>query len=256
MKKKLLTLLTLLMTGAVFLTGCQTQSSSKTENLVLKIGTEGTYAPFSYRNEQNQLVGYDVEVATAIAKKMGYTIEFIEGPWDSLIAAFDAKKTDAVFNQVNITEERKAKYDFSLPYTVSHASLITHKDNTTIHEFKDINGKISAQSLTSNYAKKAEEFGATIASVDSFSNAIELLQSHRADVTLNTDVAFYDYLKQKPNAPIKIVKTLDDSLKAGAIFHKGNPELITKVNAALESLITDGTLTQLSQKYFNKDISK
>lgn len=253
--KKIFTLFTLLITGVIFLTGCQT-SVQQTNKNILRIGTEGTYAPFSYRNEQNQLVGYDVEVASAIAKKIGYEIEFVEGPWDSLIAAFDAKKTDAVFNQVSITEERKAKYDFSLPYTVSHASLITHKDNTAITDFPDIKGKISAQSLTSNYGKKAEELGATLASVDSFSSAVELLQSNRADVTLNTDVAFYDYLNQKPNAPIKIVKTLDESLFAGAIFHKGNPELITKVNNALTELQADGTLTQLSQKYFNKDISK
>lgn len=253
--KKTVTLFTLLLTGVIFLTGCQT-SAQQTNKNILRVGTEGTYAPFSYRNEQNQLVGYDVEVASAIAKKIGYDIEFVEGPWDSLIAAFDAKKTDTVFNQVSITEERKAKYDFSLPYMVSHASLITHQDNTVITDFTDIKGKISAQSLTSNYAKKAEELGATLASVDSFSNAVELLQSNRADVTLNTDVAFYDYLKQKPNAPIKIVKTLDESLFAGAIFHKGNPEFITKVNKAVTELQADGTLTQLSQKYFNKDISK
>lgn len=255
MKKQILGLLTLLTVGIFFLAGCQTQQTN-TNQKILKIGTEGTYAPFSYRDEQNQLVGYDVEVARAIAKKIDYTLEFVEGPWDSLISAFDAKKTDAVFNQVTITPERKEKYAFSAPYTVFRSSIITHKDNTTILDFTDLNGKKAAQSLSSNYAQTAETAGATIVSVDGFANAVELLTSNRADVTLNNDVAFYDYMKQKPDAPIKIVKTLEDRSEAAAIFHKGNDELIQKVNAAMHELKEDGTLQKLSEKYFNKDISK
>src|SRR6202008_4976916 len=99
---------------------------------VFKIGTEGTYAPFTYHNDSGKLVGFDVEIGEAIAAKLGVKPEFVEGKWDGLIAGLDAKRYDAVINEVAITDARKVKYDFSDPYIVSHAALIVRSDNTSI----------------------------------------------------------------------------------------------------------------------------
>jgi cystine transport system substrate-binding protein len=123
---------------------------------VLKIGTEGTYAPFTYHDENNKLVGFDVEIGEAIAAKLGVKPEFLEGKWDGLIAGLDANRYDAVINEVGITEARKAKYAFSDPYIASKAVLIVKSDNDQIKTFADLKGKKSAQSLTSNFAKLAE----------------------------------------------------------------------------------------------------
>ncbi|TIQ23853.1 transporter substrate-binding domain-containing protein, partial [Mesorhizobium sp.] len=121
-----------------------------------KVGTEGTYAPFTYHDASGALVGFDVEIAKAIAERLGVQAEFLEGKWDGLIAGLDAKRYDAVINQVGITEERKAKYDFSDPYIASKAVLIVRGDNADIKSFADLKGKKAAQSLTSNLGKLAE----------------------------------------------------------------------------------------------------
>lgn len=259
MKKSLIAIASLLVVGVLFLAGCQSQESEKAQGStknVLRVGTEGTYSPFSFRDDKDQLTGYDVDVAKAVAKKINYKVKFVEAPWDSMLAAFDAKKSDVIFNQVSVTPERKEKYLFSTPYSVSHPALIVNKDNDEIKDFTDLKGKTSAQSLTSNYAQMAEELGAEISSVDGFSKAVELVGDNRADATLNDDVTYYDYLNQKPNAPIKIVKTSDEATEVAAMFHKGDEKLVEKVDKAIKELEADGTLTKLSEKYFKKDISK
>ncbi|RYE86757.1 MAG: transporter substrate-binding domain-containing protein, partial [Hyphomicrobiales bacterium] len=95
----------------------------------LRVGTEGTYAPFSFHDDSGTLVGFDVEIAQEIANRIGVTAEFVEGPWDGLIAGIDANRYDVVVNQVGITEERKQKYDFSEPYIASKAALVVKGDN-------------------------------------------------------------------------------------------------------------------------------
>lgn len=104
------------------------------------IGTEGTFAPFSYHDDNDNLVGYDVEVSEALAKELGVKVKFVEVKWDSLIAGLDSDKYDLVTNQVAITAERKKKYDFSIPHTYSYPAIITKKDNTEITKMSDIKG--------------------------------------------------------------------------------------------------------------------
>ncbi|MBM7710826.1 amino acid ABC transporter substrate-binding protein [Enterococcus xiangfangensis] len=259
MKKSMIAIASLLVVGVLFLAGCQSNDKaddSASSEKTLRVGTEGTYSPFSFRDDNDKLTGYDVDVAKAVAKKIDYKVEFVEAPWDSMLAAFDANKSDVVFNQVAITDERKEKYLFSTPYSVSHPALIVNKDNNEIKDFADLKGKTSAQSLTSNYAQMAEDLGAKISSVDGFSKAVELVGNNRADATLNDDVTYYDYLNQKPDAPIKIVKTSDESTEVAAMFHKDDEALVKKVDKAIKELQDDGTLTKLSEKYFKRDISK
>lgn len=257
MKKSIIVVASLLVVGALFLAGCQSKGDGEANSeKVLRVGTEGTYSPFSFRDDNDKLTGYDVDVAKAVARKINNKVKFVEAPWDSMLAAFDANKSDVIFNQVSITPERKEKYLFSTPYSVSHPALIVNKDNNEIKDFADLKGKTSAQSLTNNYAQMAEDLGAEISSVNGFSKAVELVGDNRADATLNDDVAYYDYLNQKPNAPIKIVKTSDEATEVAAMFHKDDKELAEKVDKAIKELKADGTLTKLSEKYFKKDISK
>ncbi|EHJ02231.1 MULTISPECIES: amino acid ABC transporter substrate-binding protein [unclassified Clostridium] len=223
----------------------------------LKIGTEGTYAPYTYHNDKNELVGYDVEVGQAIAKELGVKAEFIETPWDSCIAGLDAKRYDVVMNQVGITDERKEKYDFSTPYTVTRAVLIVGKDNNDIKSFNDLKGKKAAQGLTSNFADMAKKYGADLVDTDGqFSKSIDLIASGRADATINDDVAFYDYLKQKPDAPLKIADTLNEASNNAVLIRKGNDSFVNAVNDALAKLDKDGTLKNISEKYFGNDVTK
>jgi cystine transport system substrate-binding protein len=235
-------------------------AGSNLENIksagVLKIGTEGTYAPFTFHDASGALVGFDVEIGQEIAKRLGVKAEFLEGRWDGLIAGLDANRYDAVINQVGITEERKQKYDFSDPYIASKAALIVRADNEEIKTFADLKGKKSAQSLTSNFAKLAEASGAELVGTDGFDQSIQLVLNGRADATINDSLSFLDFKKQKPDADVKIAATEDKADYSGVIIRKGEPELLAAINDALKQIHADGTYQKISEKYFGQDVSK
>lgn len=151
---------------------------------VFRVGTEGTYAPFTYHDETGRLTGFDVDIATAIAQRLGVKPQFVEGKWDGLIAGLDVNRYDAVVNEVAITDARKAKYDFSAPYITSRAVLIVRADDTTIRSFDDLKGRKSANTLTSNFGKLAAAHGADVVAVQGFNESIDLLTSGRVDATV------------------------------------------------------------------------
>ena len=102
-------------------TRCRGQGVRRAE-----VGTEGTYSPFTFHDPAtNELTGYDVDVITAVAEQLGVKAEFSETPFDAIFAGLEAERYDVVANQVSITDERQAKYDFSTPYTVSTGVVVT-----------------------------------------------------------------------------------------------------------------------------------
>jgi cystine transport system substrate-binding protein len=222
----------------------------------LRIGTEGTYPPFTYHDDKNELAGFDVEIGRAVADKLGVKAEFHEGKWDGLIAGLDANRYDVVINQVGITDARKAKYDFSDPYIASKAVLIVKEGNTDIKGFEDLKGKKSAQSLTSNFAKLATDSGAELVGTDGFDQSIQLVLTKRADATVNDSLSFLDFKKHKPDAPVKIVAQQENADYSGIIIRKGEPELLEAINKALADIKADGTYQKIADKYFGQDVSK
>jgi cystine transport system substrate-binding protein len=222
----------------------------------LRIGTEGTYAPFTFHDESGALVGFDVEIAQEVAKRIGVTAQFIEGPWDGLIAGIDANRYDVVINQVGITDARKEKYDFSEPYIASKAALIVKADNTDITSFESLKGKKAAQTITSNFGKLAETNGAELVPTDGFDQSIALVIQGRADATINDSLSFFDFKKHQPDANVKIAATQANADYSGVLLAKGKPELLAAINKALADLKADGTYAAISQKYFGEDVSQ
>ena len=222
----------------------------------LIVATEGTYSPYSFYDEKGELVGYDVDIAKAVAKKLNLKIEFLTAPWDAMLAAFDAGKADVVFNQVSITDERKKKYAFSVPYTVTFGAIITRKDNNDIKSFADLKGKKDADSATSNWAKVAVKYGAEHVVTDSFAKSMELLISRRVDAVVRDNIVFYDFIKERPNTPVKIAASLDEKDYTAAAVKKDNAELAEQISNALTELSKEGKLEAISKSYFGKDVSK
>lgn len=221
-----------------------------------KVGTEGTYPPFTFHDASGKLVGFDVEIAQEVGKKLGVKTEFVEGKWDGLIAGIDVRRYDAVINEVTITNARKAKYDFSDAYIVSKAVLIVKADNTSIKAFTDVKGKKLGQSLTSNFGKLAKDNGAVVVAVDGFNQSIDLLLSGRIDGTFNDSLSYYDFAKQKPDAKVKIAASQSNVDAQGILIRKGEAKLQAALNKALADMKADGTYAKISQKYFGADVSK
>ena len=223
----------------------------------LIVALEGAWQPWSYHDESDTLVGYDVEVSRAIAEKLGVEPEYVVSDWDSLFAGLDAGRFDMVCNGVEVTDERALTYDFTTPYGYIHTALAVRKDNDEIKTFEDLKGKTTANSLASTYMELAESYGATVQGIDTLEETIQLLAAGRIDATLNADVSFYDYLNVHPDADFKIVAQTEDASHVAIPLRKGDNSatLLEAVNNAIDELRADGTLKELSEKYFGQDIS-
>ena len=223
----------------------------------LIVALEGAWQPWSYHDESDNLVGYDVEVSRAIAEKLGVEPEYVESDWDSLFAGMDAGRYDLVCNGVEVTDERSKTYDFTTPYGYIHTALAVKKDNDTITSFEDLKGKTTANSLASTYMELAESYGATVQGIDTLEETIQLLTAGRIDATLNADVSFYDYLNVHPDADFKIVAQTEEASHVAIPLRKGEEtaSLREAIDKAIEELRAEGTLTELSEKYFGQDIS-
>lgn len=232
-----------------------TDTQGTKEKEVLRVGTEGTYAPFTFHNEEGELTGYDVEVIKEVAKRMGVEVEFMETQWDSMFAGLNSERFDLIANQVGINEDRLANYDFSTPYTYSSSVIVTPADNNDINSFEDLQGEKSAQSLTSNYGAIAEENGAELIGVEGLAQSIELIKQGRADVTVNDKLAVLDYMKAQNDESVKIVAESDDVSEMAFTFNKGNEELVDAVNQQLAAMKEDGTLAKISEEWFGEDVS-
>lgn len=222
------------------------------------IAMEGTWAPWTYHDEDNTLVGFDTEIGEAIANKLGVKPVFIEGEWDGLLAGLDAGRYDIMINGVDITAERSQKYDFSTPYAYNKTAVITKSDDNSISSMQDLKGKRTANTISSTYAEVAEKYGANVTGVDDLIQTFELLKSGRIDATLNAEVTYYDYMKAHPSAEFKIA-CLDPEVTSVAIpLKKGedNKTLLEAVNDALKQLKNEGVLKELSIKYFGTDITE
>ena len=262
--------------GVLSLAGCSSNTSASTasstaasasataankleaiqSNGKLVIALEGAWQPWSFHDESDTLVGYDVEVSRAIAEKLGVEPEYVESDWDSLFAGLDAGRYDLVCNGVEVTEERAKTYYFTTPYGYIHTALAVRKDNEDIKSFEDLAGKTTANSLASTYMELAESYGATVQGIDTLEETIQLLTAGRIDATLNANVSFYDYLNVHPDADFKLVaQTEDASHVAIPIVKSDDSSFLDALNSAIDELRADGTLKELSEKYFGQDIS-
>lgn len=243
------------------LAGCSSKSEDTSLKDVqaageLKIGLEGDWQPFSYHDEDDNLVGYDVEVATKVAEKLGVKAVITEGPWDGLLTGLDTGVYDVVVNGVDVTPERSETFDFTDAYAYDHIDLVVKKDNTTITSFEDLKGKKSANSTGSTYAEMGEEYGATVSNVPTLAETMELVLNGTVDATINADTSIQDYLNTTGEQGLKVVAQDDEATEYAIPVKKGNTSLKEAINDALKELREEGTLKELSIKYFGADLTE
>lgn len=223
----------------------------------LTVATEGTYRPFSFHEDgSGDLVGYDVELAEAVADKLGLEIEFQETQWDAIFAGLDAGRFDVIANQVSINPEREEQYLFSEPYTVSPGVIVVKEGDSSISSFDDLAGKTTAQSLTSNWYELAQESGANVEAVEGWAQAVALLEQGRVDATINDELTFLDYVKTNGASGLEIAAETDDPSLSAFALTKDKQDLVDAIDQALAELRDEGVLAELGEKYFGADVSE
>ena len=219
------------------------------------VGTEGTYPPNTYHDAEDKLVGFDVEVAALVAKYLGVEVRYVETEWSSIFAALDAGQIDTVVNEVGYNEERAAKYDFSEPYAFVKGGILVRSDDDSIKSFEDIKGKVAANESTSTWGALALEYGAELDPVNAMAQSITEVLSGRADCTLNYLTAFNDYMKEHPDAAVKIACESEPEPSSYIPVRKGETRLVEAINEALRKALESGELKAVSEKYFGIDVT-
>lgn len=221
------------------------------------IAMEGAWAPWTYHDEDDKLVGFDTEVGELIAEKLGVKAKFAEGEWDSLFAGLETGRYDIIINGVEVTDERKEKYDFTEPYGYIKTALITKADNEDIKTFEDLKGKVTCNSINSTYMLLAEDYGATVQGVDSLEETLNMVLAGRVDATLNAELSFDDYMNVHPEAELKVVALTEEASLVCIPTRKGDESAALReaINKALDELRKEGKLAEVSEKYFGKDIT-
>ena len=282
MKKKIISLMMVMTMTCGLFAGCgsdkasndagtesssDTASGSSSDGLLsaikqrgsITVAMEGTWAPWTYHDEDDNLVGFDVEVAKAVADELGVDVQYQEGEWDGLLAGVQSGRYDIMVNGVGYTEERAQAYTFSDPYCYNKTALIVRGDNEDIKSLEDLKGKTTCNSANSTYQLIAEEYGANVLDVETLDGTLEMVLAgtDRADATLNAEASFLDYMNAHPDANLKIVDYYPESEKVCIIMPKGDSSdsLKEAINSAIEKLRADGTLSELSNKYFGGDIT-
>ena len=226
------------------------------ERGTLIIATEGNWSPWTYHDENDVLTGFDIEIGTLIAHGLGVEPQFMETDWASILAGVDTGRFDIACNGVDYTEDRAEKYSFSDPYVYTEIVLALKDTNEDIKTFEDLKGRKTSNSPNSTYAQRAEAMGAEVVYVDTLGETMSMVIQGRVDATINARGSVEDYMGEHPEAPIKVVLTVPgDPVCYPVRKADDTASLVEAINAILQQAREDGTLAELSIKYFGADLT-
>lgn len=230
------------------------------EEGTLVVGTSGTYRPVTYYNEENTLTGYDVEVIRAIGDYLELDVQFETMDFDGILPALRNEQIDIAANDFTITDERLEIFDFTEPYKYSYGSIIIRREDYDNYEdANDLEGvPVALGSLTSNYARFAEEIGADGIAYDGGTEAIlrDILNGNR-DAYLNDRLVLARTVEEFGEDALIVHDQVKYHATTSAIpTLKGNDELVEKLNEAINALREDGTLERLSVEFLGEDASE
>ena len=224
----------------------------------VKVGMSGRYFPFTFV-KQDQLQGFEVDLWNEIAKRNDYNVEFVTANFSGLFGLLETGRIDTISNQITITPEREAKYLFSAPYVIDGAQLVIRRGNDSIKETADLSGKTVGVNLGSNYEQLLRQLdNAEQITIKTYDTGIE------HDVALGrTDAFVMDRLSslaliKKANLPLQLAGKPFERIENAWPFRDTEKGRILQgeVNQTLEAMRKDGTLTEISRKWFDADITR
>ena len=256
MKNNLLCALVLVLSGVSLLPSCQASALDVMDRETIRVGTEATYPPFEYRNEKNEIVGYEIEIATAICEHLGKKVEIVDMAFDGLVAALLTGKIDMVAAGMINTEERRKKVDFSDVYFEIEDVVVVRADDDSISSLEDLAGRIATVQMGTTQDVFITETGlpSEIKRFQKNDDALMEVKFGRADFcVLNLTVG---------NSFLRNNKAFSDSLKVAfrnkvgkegegiaVALPKGDEAFLSAVNEAIDTLKGSGKFDELKQKY-------
>lgn len=253
---KRLTKIFLLFIVILTLGACSTDSSSTDSNDQLIIGIDDAFAPMGFRDENNNIVGFDIDLAKAVGEQMDTKVVFQPIDWGSKETELQSGRIDLIWNGYTETEERKQKVLFTEPYLANAQVIVTLKDSE-INSLNDLAGKsvgLQAQSSASN-ALNNSEIASEIKDITEFKTnvlALQDLDNGRIDAVVIDEVVIDYYMTLKPDTYKVLEESLAPELYAVGV-KKGNNELLEKVQKAMDEIIKNGTAAEISEKWFGEN---
>lgn len=223
---------------------------------VYVVGTDAAYAPFESQNDKGEIVGFDVEVVQAVAKKAGIEVKFVNTPWEGIFNALGQGDRDMVVSAVTITEERKATMDFSDPYFDAQ-QLIAVKETSKVAKFADLKKlKVGVQTGTTGDEAVTKLQGKNSANVKRFEStplALKELEAGGVDAVVADNGVIVHYVANNPGGKFKTVADKEFVPEQyGIALKKSNAELQSLLNKGLAEIKADGSYDAIYTKYFGQ----
>jgi len=221
----------LALTGICLATGAQAATAPKE----VTVATDATWPPMEMMDANKQIVGFDIDFMNAVAKEAGFKVVYKNTAWDGIFAGVEAGQYDAVLSSVTITDERKAKYDFSLPYIAAGQVLIVPKTEKAV-KLADLKGKkVGAQIGTTGAIETKKVAGVELKTYDEVGLAFEDMAAGRiVGVVCDEPTAIiYALQKKEYNTKFKIVGKPFTKEAYGIVVKKGNKELLALINKGI-----------------------
>jgi len=222
----------------------------------LKVGMSGGYFPFTFV-EQDTLKGFEVDVMEAVAEELGVEVEFVTANFSGLFGMLESGRIDTIANQITITDEREQKYLFTEPYVYDGAQVVVKEGNDAISGVEDLAGKTVAVNLGSNYEQLLRELPyADDIDIRTYDSNIEQDTAlGRVDAFVMDRVSATQVIKDKP-LPLALAGKPFSDIRNALPFRQDDAELRDRVDAALDTLREDGTLGEISNRWFDADITR
>ncbi|WP_151705518.1 transporter substrate-binding domain-containing protein [Nitrincola alkalilacustris] len=228
---------------------------SEIRNDVFQVANSGAYPPFSFVDTAGNLVGFDVDIAKAVAEKMGVEVNIQTSPWNGIIAALAGGRFDACICSMSVTEERQRAVDFTDSYYSAGLSVWVQGNNDDIHSLDDLAGKRVGSTLGETGNQWAVENGQGKWRNQTFQGLPDMLTgltTGRVDAMIADDVPVYVALREN-NPDIKIVDVGELPRWPAAIsIQKNKPELLAALNTALQEIKDDGTYQEIVDKWIGE----
>lgn len=221
----------------------------------LTIGIDDAYPPMEFRDPNNNLVGFDIDLAREIGKRLGVKVEWIPTEWNGVLLALNAHKFDIILSTLSVTEERAKVIDFGPPYLYESQVIVVRAKDNKIKSKEDLAGKVVGTQLgsTSEEAARTVKGIKELKKYNKFTEVFLDLGIGRLDAGVVDELVGRYYMTARPD-DFKVVASIRDEPVAIG-YRKQDKKLQEAINKIVEEIKADGTMAKISQKWFGTDIT-